>query len=398
MGNLMIETVFTQPMGEKRISKDGKDLFSVTLADGQVTCRILYDFDPRPLTLAGKAYAGETVRVVLMPHRMELYGAGRLLDEEWPMGTPEVSAEELASAGFWVQEYLPPLQAQPHVIGTFADAEGWKPEENVFVGDCMPYRRGEEYHVLYLKDRHHHTSKWGMGAHQWEHISTSDFRTWNVHPTAVAIDDPDEGSICTGSHITRGGKEYLFYTIRKSGGRPAPICRSVSEDGYHFSKDKSFGFTLPERYLSGVARDPKVIRDDDGLYHMFLTTALRQEGRGCLAHFVSRDFDIWQDAGEPIYVSEDAEQPECPDYIHFGGRYYLIFSLRGKAHYRYASHPFHGWQTPKDDNIPCSSVPKGALWQDAIVFAGYSAPPGCYAGTMTFRKAVADSKGELIFL
>ncbi len=398
MQNLMIETVFTQPMGEKRISKDGKDLFSVTFADGQATCRILYDFDPCPLTLAGNVSVGETVRLILMPHRVELYAAHRLLDEEWPMGTPEVSAEELTFAGFAVQEYLPPVQEQPAVLSTFFDAEGWKPEENVFVGDCMPYRRGEEYHVLYLKDRHHHLSKWGMGAHQWEHISTLDFKTWSIHPTAVAIDDPDEGSICTGSHIAHGGKEYLFYTVRKSGGRPAPICRSVSVDGYHFVKDKSFGFTLSDRYLSGAARDPKVIRDDEGIYHMFLTTALRQEGKGCLAHFVSRDFDIWEDTGAPIYVSRDATQPECPDYIRYGGRYYLIFSLQGKAHYRYSEHPFRGWQTPKDDSIPCSSVPKGALWENAIVFAGYSAPPRCYAGTMTFRKAMADQRGELIFL
>ena len=138
MQNLMIETVFTQPMGEKRISKDGKDLFSVTFADGQATCRILYDFDPCPLTLAGNVSVGETVRLILMPHRVELYAAHRLLDEEWPMGTPEVSAEELTFAGFAVQEYLPPVQEQPAVLSTFFDAEGWKPEENVFVGDCMP--------------------------------------------------------------------------------------------------------------------------------------------------------------------------------------------------------------------------------------------------------------------
>jgi hypothetical protein len=43
-------------------------------------------------------------------------------------------------------------------------------------------------------------------------------------------------------------------------------------------------------------------------------------------------------------------------------------------------------------------VPKGALWEDKILFAGYAAPPKCYAGTMTFRFATANEAGELIFL
>ena len=76
----------------------------------------------------------------------------------------------------------------------------------------------------------------------------------------------------------------------------------------------------------------------------------------------------------------------------------MSFSLQGKAHYRYSDHPFHGWKVPADDRVLCASVPKGALWEDKILFAGYSAPPKCYAGTMTFRFATASETGELIFL
>ena len=395
---LMIRKKITDTDKQINLCQNGNTAFACTFASGELTCEIYYDFDPRPLTLRGNYTAGEELRLVLLPYRLELYVGETLWDEEWPKGNLLADEEAFRFAGFTVEEYIPSDAEPPAVQGEISSAEGWKPGEAVFVGDCMPYRRGEEYHVLYLKDRHHHTSKWGMGAHQWEHISTADLKTWQIHPTAVAIDHPDEGSVCTGSHISYGGREYLFYTIRKGGGEAAPISRSISEDGYRFHKDTAFGFTLSDRYLAHVARDPKVIRDGEGTFHMFLTTALREEGKGCLAHFVSSDLNDWQDTGTPIYVGEDGEQPECPDYICYRGRYYLIFSLYGKAHYRYSDHPFCGWQTPKDDRIPCASVPKGALWEDKILFAGYSAPPGCYGGTMTFRFATAHENGELIFL
>ena len=186
------------------------------------------------------------------------------------------------------------------------------------------------------------------------------------------------------------------YTVRTTDASPAPICRSISEDGYHFRKDPSFGFTLPERYTGESARDPKVILGEDGLYHMILTTTLKKERRGCLAHFVSRDLDAWEDVGEPIYVSADEAEPECPDYFKYNGRYYLIYSLHGVAHYLYSEKPFADWRAPRDPVIPCASVPKGGIWEGKIVFTGFNRIRG-YAGTLTFRSATANEKGELVF-
>ena len=137
---------------------------------------------------------------------------------------------------------------------------------------------------------------------------------------AVPITDPTEGSICTGSWIRNGATEYLYYTVRRGRGIPAPICRSISDDGYHFKKDTDFGFTVSDKYHAASARDPKVIKGEDGLFHMLLTTSLLSEGKGCLAHYTSADMETWQDVGEPIYIAPDAAQPECPDYFRFCGR------------------------------------------------------------------------------
>lgn len=363
----------------------------------QLHCKVQYDSHSEPLVLRGGVKQGDGVSVVLMKHRIELYVNGALVDEEWPMGKRLFEmGDSFEPDAISAEEYIAPPKEVSSVLGEFYGAEGWKPAENVFVGDCMPYVRGDEYHVLYLKDRHHHYSKWGMGAHQWEHISTKDFTKWYVHPMAVEITDPAEGSICTGSWIQQGGVEYLYYTVRRGGTIAAPVCRSVSDDGYHFKKDLNFGFILPEKYNRARARDPKIIKDKDGLFHMIITTALLAEKKGCLAHFVSKDLENWQDTDKPIYISEDGTEPECPDYIFYKNRYYLIFSLNAKARYMVSESPFDNWRSPKNPEIPCASVPKGAVRKDKIVFAGYKGIDG-YAGTMTFKTATADENGELIF-
>lgn len=378
--------------------KGGRKTLEVQFFDGVLTVSVQYDYERRPLNLTCEAKEGGAVEVVLMPHRIELYLNGVIMDEEWPAG------ERLFECG---DGFIPEcsIAAQvtergettlPSVIGEFENAEGWYPGNGVYVGDCMPYLRDGEYHVLYLKDRHQHGSKWGLGAHQWEHISTSDFKKWSIHPMAVPITEPWEGSICTGSWIRDGGREYLYYTVRRGRGIPAPICRSVSTDGYHFEKDKSFGFTVSERYHAASARDPKVIKGADGLFHMLLTTSLVEEGRGCLAHYVSSDMESWQEVAEPIYIAPDKAQPECPDYFEYGGRYYLIFSLHGRAHYMISDRPFEGFYEPESSIIPCESVPKGAIWGERIIFAGFRRIKG-YGGSLTFKAATADENGEFVY-
>jgi sucrose-6-phosphate hydrolase SacC (GH32 family) len=179
-------------------------------------------------------------------------------------------------------------------------------------------------------------------------------------------------------------------------GIPAPIRRSISRDGYHFEKDNEFGFTISEKYHAASARDPKVVKGEDGLFHMFLTTSLSEEDRGCLAHYVSRDMESWVEMECPIYVAPGKDQPECPDYFFYNGKYYLIFSLKGRAHYMVSDKPFEDFVMPSDPIIPCSSVPKGAEWDGKLIFTGFERING-YAGSMTFKSATADEKSELIF-
>ena len=376
---------------------NGRKGLEIQAYDGILTVSVQYSIKRQPLDLTCEIKNGDDVCVILLEHRIELYVNGVIMDEEWPEGDRLFDLEDtfVPNAEIFASEYIEVNAKEPCIISTFENAEGWYPGNGVFVGDCMPYKKDDEYHVLYLKDRHHHRSKWGMGAHQWEHISTKDFKSWNVHPMAVPISESWEGSICTGSWIQKGETEYLYYTVRKRGAS-APICRSVSKDGYHFYKDKSFGFTLSAKYDGANARDPKVIMGEDGLYHMFLTTVLVKENKGCLAHYVSSDLEEWTECDEPIYTVENSDHPECPDYFKYNGKYYLIFSIRGRARYLVSDKPFEGFQVIDDTLIPCAGVPKCAEWNGRLVFTGFKAIGG-YAGSMTFKAATALENGKLIF-
>ena len=378
--------------------KMGRKTLEIQAFDGVLEMSIQYDYNRQPLTLRSEINEGDSVEIIILDHRIELLINGTLVDEEWPCGNRlfALGDELIPKAEIKVTEYKENENIPPCVLFSFENAEGWRPGNGVFVGDCMPYRKNDEYHVLYLKDRHHHKSKWGMGAHQWEHISTKDFKKWDVHPMAVPITNKDEGSICTGSWICDGNKEYLFYTIRRARGLPALIARSVSDDGYHFKKDEDFGFTLSEKYNGPIARDPKVVLGDDGLYHMFLTTQLVKENLGCLAHYVSKDLDTWTEWEKPVHVVENSDHPECPDYFKFKGKYYLVFSIRGRARYLVSNKPFEDFEKIDDTLIPCHGVPKCAEWEDRLMFTGFKPIDG-YAGTMTFKSATSDENGKLIF-
>ena len=153
---------------------------------------------------------------------------------------------------------------------------------------------------------------------------------------------------------------------------------------------------LVDKYTGASARDPKVVMAEDGTMHMFVTTTLRTEGRGCLVHLTSEDGDNWHENGE-IYVGPDRDEPECSDYFALNGKYYLIFSHHGSGQYRISDKPFSDWKEPSEKSIPCHSVPKAAIWNGRIIFAGFKRVNG-YAGYLTFLEALPDENGEMQYV
>ena len=377
---------------------------AVTAAyDEKLTVKLTCDFRDRPLTLTADAEIGDKVSLSVRPHRIELRVNGALLDEEWPCGNHGITADSAVSGDFalTVAEIAPECPSEM----PFVTRAGITTDEirlpGVNIGDTIPFSDDSadsdgRYHLFYLYDRHHHGSKWGLGAHQWAHVSTADFVTWDEHPMAVGITEPWEGSICTGSIVRAGDKFYAWYAVRMSDGSPARMTCAVSEDNAHFVKSGKY-FTLPAGYEPSSARDPKVV-EMDGKFHMFVTTTRLESGSGCLAHLVSdtADFAQFEDCGT-ILEWNDGNQPECPDWFAMGEYYYLIYSIGGYARYRYSKSPFDGWITPAEDNIPCGRVPKAACLGNQRIFAGFVTDHG-YADDVIFVETIQKEDGTLDFV
>ncbi|WP_068604301.1 glycoside hydrolase family protein [Paenibacillus swuensis] len=342
---------------------------------------------------------------------LELYIDGVLLDEEWPLGSVSlnqasvltyegVEKAEIHKAVIDMEQDSVDADTERIYLGTEPTSiQYWKPKGfNTGVGDCMPFYDEGVYHLYYLFDRRGHRSKWGVGAHQWAHSSTKDFKHWQHHPMAVGITQEGEGSICTGSVFREEDRYYAFYAVRAVDGTPARLTWAISEDGIHFTKTESY-IEISDRYTLASIRDPHVVKDDSGNYHMLITTSIIEgsQKKGCLAHLVSTDLQEWQEVA-PMIVPGYSDEPECPDYFQWNGWTYLIFSNNGLARYRYSRNPMGPWLRPAMDVLDCVQmrVPKTAPFgEDRRIAAGFLSSPDKYAGELVLRELVQQADGSL---
>lgn len=404
---------FTVNPGRAALASNGQTAAEISFEDGKLSVNLFYDVRKDPLRMEAPASNGDSVRIELLPYRVSLFIRDKLADENWPIGN--LPLDGAASDGDMkiIVSTLPEKTDAPAILRSGLDF----PEirmPGVNIGDCMPFSYGDDgrYHLFWLYDRHHHCSKWGLGAHQWAHASTTDFRHWDEHQMAIPITDQIEGSICTGSTIRNADgaveKFSSWYAVRMSDGSPARMTRSASDDCIHWHKTGEF-FTLPDRYHGPSARDPKAVHDG-GKYHLLITTSLTETGEGCLAHLVSDHSDMrdFTDLGPVLRTklstrpdgSTYYEQPECPDWFAMGDYYYLVWSEGGRARYAFAKTPFgdEGWTIPDDNIIDCGNVPKSALcpWNGERVFIGF-VPEGGYAGSAVAARTIQAPDGTLGF-
>ena len=309
--------------GAAVISCGGKTAAAVSFNGDTFGLRLFCDFSPVPLLLAANAKRGDSISAAIYPYRAELYKNGALADEEWPAGRLYLTQN---------------AECDGDIECTVAEMPDGKPDTAVLhgmtldeclpagvnAGDCMPFADDGVFHLFFLYDRRHHGSKWGLGAHQWAHISTRNFEHWTKYPLAVPITDPCEGSICTGSVIRCGGRLLAFYSVRMSDRSAARLSWAFSDDGITFEKSGRY-FRLPERYDAVSARDPFVFYSG-GRYHIFITTSLAENGRGwirlatpggkaCMAilpyPLESFSADLPEDAPDERKNSDDANENEA---------------------------------------------------------------------------------------
>jgi len=230
--------------------------------------------------------------------RWTIFADGELLDNDFPFGCPR-----WAETNTWrldpeyVKEaeiHLPGIRPEKRRVKTPCASSGiqyWLPPgHNTWVGDVATIFHRGRYHVFYLFDRRHHQSKFGCGAHYFEHLSTADFKTWTEHEAATPLEEPwecigtgvpfvfhDRLCISYGWHTTRiypqekttlpAQWEYLKkhgrtgeFQRAATPGMPAGSTYSISGDGVsNFTKSN---------VMFHPCENPSVYTDPDGKLRM----------------------------------------------------------------------------------------------------------------------------------
>jgi beta-fructofuranosidase len=274
----------------------------------------------------------------------------------------------------------------------------WRPPNNYFVGDCMPFSHDGTFHFAYLLDRKHHASKNGLGAHQWAQATTQDLVHWRHEPLMLAIDEQWEGSICTGSTFFHEGIYYAVYATRASGLRfPAGdqyFNVATSRDGIHFRKSQPNPLNAPPSgYAPEHWRDPFGRHDPEaGIFHVLVTAHDLGKG-GCLAHLVSKDMKEFEYA-EPMLYTRDfpgtGGEPECSDWFSWGAWHYLIYN----GCYLVSQQRFGPWRLPENYRLDGSVMKTAPFGRDRRIGAAWISHVG-WGFRAIFREAVQLPDGAL---
>jgi beta-fructofuranosidase len=222
---------------------------------------------------------------------------------------------------------------------------------NLFVGDCIPFFHKDTYYLFWLIDSAHHSALNGLGGHQWVLSTTKDLKHWKNYPIVLGIDEDWEKSICTGSVVFTNNKFYAFYATRlvNDGKVNEQLSYAVSNDGIRFKKQKPNPFyRSAPGYSKREFRDPKVFIDTEGMFHLFVSTkkdsATLDGFHGALVHLISTDLQNWE-VKAPVLTGQNSV-PECPDYFHWNGWYYLVYSDNSNTYYLKSRNPYGPWQQP----------------------------------------------------
>ncbi len=275
---------------------------------------------------------------------------------------------------------------QPDLMQYFTPVGG-----KYFVGDCIPFFHDGTYYLYWLLDEGHHSAVGGLGGHKWCVSTTTDLIHWQHHPIAIGIDEDWEKSICTGSVVAHDDKFYAFYATRLLDG--GNVCErlsyAISPDALHYTKQQPNPFFISaDGYSQRNFRDPKVTIDDDGVFHLFVSSEKTSgDGpRGCLVHMTSADLSNWTVLG--TIIDGLGAVPECPDYFHWNDWYYLVFGQGLDTYYVKSRSPYGPWEWPATQALK-------EQWVNVAKTAEFTGGRRIVAGWIASRSDGRDSGGEV---
>lgn len=208
--------------------------------------------------------------------------------------------------------------------------------EGGYVGDVMPYVTDDgKLEIYYLYDTDHN----GQGYHPIYKYVTDDLVGYEDCGKVMdfgTMADPDP-ALGTGSVMKdNDGLFHMFYTGHNDSGNHGQgkecVMHAVSTDRENWEKIPEDTFFAPEGYSSDDFRDPEVFWvEDDGCYWM-LVAAHHNDFQGVTLKYTSTDLHSWELDGS-IYAPGRHFMMECPNIFQIGDTYYLIYSWDSKTYY-----------------------------------------------------------------
>ncbi len=173
-----------------------------------------------PLAMLPQPFGEHEVVLHFTGPDWRMYVDGELLDNDFPFGYARwemMNAWKIDPA--LVKQatlYFPAIRtelASAKTIRLDSDIQYWTPPgHNNWVGDVETCYYNGRYHVFYLYDRRHHGSKFGCGAHYFEHLSTANFKTWTEHEASTPLEEQWE-CIGTGVPFILDNQLYISYGL-----------------------------------------------------------------------------------------------------------------------------------------------------------------------------------------
>ena len=192
-----------------------------------------------PLAMLNNPYGEHEIILNFTGVQWTMYVDGKLADNEFALGYPvwekattwKIDPEYVVNAEIY-SPFIQPERVIPEKPDVAQEIQSWTPEgHNAWVGDVATLYKDGRYHVFYLYDRRNHNSKFGRGAHYFEHISTIDYKTWTEHEAATPIEEQWE-TFGTGTPFVFDGKLCISYGLHTT--RIYPAAETTLPDQWNY--------------------------------------------------------------------------------------------------------------------------------------------------------------------
>lgn len=250
---------------------------------------------------------------------------------------------------------------------------------------------GETFHLFFL------TAPKSLGdpglrhAHaRVGHATSGDLKNWIRAADAVGGSQPgyDDRAVWTGC-VVRDGETWRMFRTGISLAEPGPVQRigvDISTDLFFWAPERGPDWPMtadPQWYEKSDTnehwRDPWVVQDSEGLWHMYITARLSPgilpgvPGRGVVGHAVSGDLRRWQ-VTAPISAPGRMDQLEVMQVVEIDGRWVLIFSCLGSELVEAQGDDGAGgvWSVPIDGPGAPVDLDRAVRITDECVYVGHA--------------------------